>query len=49
MKCTRRKQSKIDDLEIGNLKISQVRSFKYLGAIVNEDNSTEEEIKERIN
>jgi hypothetical protein len=36
MKCTRRKPSKNEDLQIGNLKIGQVRSFKYLGAIVNE-------------
>jgi hypothetical protein len=36
MKCTRKKQSKNEDLQIGNLKIGQVRSFKYLGAIVNE-------------
>jgi hypothetical protein len=48
MKCTRRKQSKNENLQIGNLKIGQVRSSKYLGAIVNEDNSIEEEIKERI-
>jgi hypothetical protein len=48
MKCTRRKQSKIDDLETGNLKIGQVKSFKYLGVKVNEDISIEEEIKERI-
>jgi hypothetical protein len=41
------KQSKIDDLDIGILKIGQVRSFKYLGAIVNDDNSIEEEIQER--
>jgi hypothetical protein len=41
MKCSRRKQSKTEDLEIGNFKIGQVRSFKYLGAIVNEDNSIE--------
>jgi hypothetical protein len=43
-----KKQSKIEDLEIGNLKIVHVRSVKYLGTIVNEDNSMEEEIKERI-
>jgi hypothetical protein len=47
MKCTRRKQSKNEDLQIR--KIGQVKSFKYkLGAIVNEVNSIEEEIKERI-
>jgi hypothetical protein len=27
MKCTRRIQTEIEDLEIGNLKIGQVRSF----------------------
>jgi hypothetical protein len=48
MKCTRRKQFKNEDLQIGNLEIGQVRSFKYLGTIVNENNSIEEEIKERI-
>jgi hypothetical protein len=48
MKCTRRIQSKTEDLEIGHLKIDQVRSFKYLGAKVNEHNSREEDIKERI-
>jgi hypothetical protein len=47
MKCTRIIQSKIEDLEIGNLKIGHVRSLMYLGATVNEDNSIEEEIKER--
>jgi hypothetical protein len=44
----KRKQSKIEHLEIRNLKIGQVRSFRYLGATVNEDNSIEEEIKDRI-
>jgi hypothetical protein len=48
MKCTRRKQSKNEDLQTVNLKIGHVRSFKYLGAVVNEDNSIEEEIKEGI-
>jgi hypothetical protein len=48
MKCTRRKQSKNEDLQLGNLKVGQVRSFTYPGAIVNEYNSVEEEIKERI-
>jgi hypothetical protein len=37
MKCTRRKQSKIEGLEIGNFKIGQVRLLRYLGARVNED------------
>jgi hypothetical protein len=43
-KCIRRIQSKIEDLDIRNLKIGQVRSFKYLGATVNEENLIEEEI-----
>jgi hypothetical protein len=47
MKCNGRKQSKIEDLQIADLKIGQVGSIIYLGAIVNEDNSIEE-IKERI-
>jgi hypothetical protein len=41
MKCSGRKQFKIEDLEIGNIKIGQVRSFRYLRATVNEDNSIE--------
>jgi hypothetical protein len=41
-------QSKIEDLESGTSKIGQVRLLKYLGATVNEDNSIEEEIKDRI-
>jgi hypothetical protein len=48
MKFTRRIESKNEDLQIGNLEIGQVRSFKYLGATVHEDNSIEEEIKESI-
>jgi hypothetical protein len=48
MKCTRRIQPKIEDLEIGNFKIGQVRSLKYLGAIIDEDKSIEEENKKRI-
>jgi hypothetical protein len=48
IKCTRIIQSKIEDLEFGNLKIGKFRSLKYLGATVIEGNSIEEEIKERI-
>jgi hypothetical protein len=47
MKCTRRRQSKTEDSENENLKIGQVRLFRYLGATVHEDNSIEGEIKER--
>jgi hypothetical protein len=48
MKCTRIIQSRTENLEIGNLKIGQVRSFEYLETTINEDNSIEEDIKERI-
>jgi hypothetical protein len=36
MKCTTWIQSKIEDLQIGNLKIGLVRTFKYLGSTGNE-------------
>ena len=35
-------------MDTGEEQFEQVNSFKYLGAIVNTDNSMEEEIKERI-
>ena len=35
-------------LEIGNEKIKQVKSFKYLGSIITEDGKCEKEIKSRI-
>ena len=35
-------------LDTGEEQFEQVNSFKYLGAMVNTDNSIEEEIKERI-
>ena len=35
-------------MDTGEEQFEQVNSFKYLGAMVNTDNSTEEEIKERI-
>jgi hypothetical protein len=47
MKCTR-KETQLDRLTIGNIQIDQVRSFSYLGTIVNGDNTFEEEIRERI-
>ena len=47
LKCTK-KDSRIEDLNINNLYIEQVQQYKYLGSIINDSNSIEEEIKERI-
>jgi hypothetical protein len=38
----------MDRLKVGNVQIDQVRSFGYLGTIVNENDKLEEEIRERI-
>jgi hypothetical protein len=38
----------MDGIDITQTHLEQVKSFKYLGSIVNGNNSTEEEIKERI-
>jgi len=45
--CTR-KQHKENKLEIVNMSFESVHSFKYLGSSVNENNTIEEEIKERL-
>ena len=47
MKCTR-KESQLNRLTVGNIQIDQVSSFSYLGTIVNENNTLEEEIREGI-
>ena len=47
MKCTRR-QNQLTPINIEDKDYEQVKSFKYLGDIVNTDNTIEEEIKERI-
>jgi hypothetical protein len=47
IKCTR-KETQLDRLTVGNIQIDQVRSFSYLGTIVNGNNTLEEEIRERI-
>jgi hypothetical protein len=39
---------KKEDLNCPNLSIEQVHHYKYLGSIINDNNSTDEEIKERI-
>jgi cell fate (sporulation/competence/biofilm development) regulator YmcA (YheA/YmcA/DUF963 family) len=37
-----------DNLNIDNMYLEQVKQFKYLESIINNDNSIKEEIKERI-
>jgi hypothetical protein len=46
MKCTR-KEFQLDRLKVENMQIDPVRSFSYLGATVNGNNTLEEEIRER--
>ena len=41
-------QHKMDGIDIIQTHLEQVKSFKYLGSIVNGNNSIEEEIKGRI-
>ena len=45
MKCTR-KETQLDSLMVDNMQIDQVKSFSYLGTIVNGNNTLEEEIRE---
>jgi hypothetical protein len=47
MKCTWRQQQ-LTPINIENKEIEQVKVFKYLGSIINTDNTMEEEIKARI-
>jgi hypothetical protein len=47
MKCTR-KETQLDKLTTGNIEIDQVKTFRYLGTIVNGNNTLEEKIRERI-
>jgi len=47
MMCTR-KETQLNKLIVDNKHIDQVRSFSYLGTIVNGNNTLEEEIRERI-
>jgi hypothetical protein len=47
MKCIR-KATQLDRLKVGNMQTDQVRSLRYLGTILNENNTLEEEIRERI-
>ena len=47
LKCTK-KDIRAESLNINNLHIEQVQQSKYLGSIINDSNSIDEEIKERI-
>ena len=47
LKCTK-KDNRIENLNINNLHIEQVHQYKYLGSIINDSNSIEEEIKESV-
>jgi hypothetical protein len=47
MKCTR-KEIQLNKLTVDNKHIDQVRSFSYLGTIVNGNTTLEEEIRERM-
>jgi hypothetical protein len=42
------KERNSDRLKVENMQIDHVRSFNYLGTIVNGNNTLEEEIRERI-
>jgi hypothetical protein len=47
LRCTK-KQHKMDGIDITQTYLEQVKSFKYLGSIVNDNIPIEEEIKGRI-
>jgi hypothetical protein len=47
VKCSRHATSQ-QTIEIGEMEIENVHSFRYLGVMVNTSNSVEEEIKKRI-
>jgi hypothetical protein len=47
LKCTRN-QVKGQIVDLGGVEIGNVQSFKYLGSMVNTNNTIEEEIKERL-
>jgi len=46
LKCTK-KDIRTENLNITNSYIAQVQQYKYLGSIINDSNSIEEEVKER--
>jgi hypothetical protein len=44
LRCMRKNYYEPEELQINSMYLEQVQSYKYLGSIVNSDNSTEEEI-----
>ena len=44
----KKKDIRTENLKINNLYIEQVQQYKYLGSIINDSNSIEEEVKDRI-
>jgi hypothetical protein len=42
-----KKKTRTDNLHIDDKYVEQVKQFKYLGSIINNDSSIQEEIKER--
>jgi len=46
LKCAK-KDIKTENLNIKSSYIEQVKQYKYLGSIINDTNSIEEEVKER--
>ena len=47
LKCTK-KDIRTENSNINNLHIEKVRQYIYLGSVINDTNSIEEEIKDRI-
>jgi hypothetical protein len=47
LRCTR-KNYDLEELQVNSMYLEQVQSYKYLGSVVNSDNSIEEEIQHRI-
>jgi len=47
LKCAK-KDIKTENINIKSSYIEQVKQYKYLGSIINDTNSIEEEVKERI-
>ena len=43
-----KKDISIENLNINSSYIEQVQQYKYLGSIINDSNSVEEEVKDRI-
>jgi hypothetical protein len=47
LRCTR-KNYNLEELQVNSMYLEQMQSYNYLGSTVNNDNSIEEEIQNRI-